>query len=82
LQHENGMDLAGRIERLANNADQETDNGNILSISVGQAFYPADGSDAEQLLAEADRRMYAIKNAHHAASDRVMATVAGLGVGH
>jgi hypothetical protein len=30
----------------------------ILSLSVGQAVYPEDGRDAEELLAEADRRMY------------------------
>jgi GGDEF domain-containing protein len=35
-------------------------------VSIGQAFYPADGTNAEHLLAEADRRMYAVKNSHHA----------------
>jgi diguanylate cyclase (GGDEF)-like protein len=29
-----------------------------LSLSVGVARFPADGADAEELLAEADRRMY------------------------
>ena len=33
----------------------------IVSLSVGEAFYPRDGLDAEQLLAEADRRMYKAK---------------------
>ena len=37
-----------------------------LSISIGQAFYPADGGSAEDLLAEADRRMYNVKRVHHA----------------
>jgi diguanylate cyclase (GGDEF)-like protein/putative nucleotidyltransferase with HDIG domain len=32
-----------------------------LSASIGIASYPYDGSDAEQLLAEADRRMYVEK---------------------
>ncbi|HJT89335.1 MAG TPA: HD domain-containing phosphohydrolase [Bryobacteraceae bacterium] len=32
-----------------------------LTMSVGEAFFPEDGGDAEQLLAEADRRMYAAK---------------------
>jgi diguanylate cyclase (GGDEF)-like protein len=32
-----------------------------LSMSVGAAIFPADGTDAEQLLAEADRRMYQAK---------------------
>jgi diguanylate cyclase (GGDEF)-like protein len=35
-----------------------------VSISVGAALYPKDGSDADQLLAEADRRMYKAKQAH------------------
>jgi diguanylate cyclase (GGDEF)-like protein/putative nucleotidyltransferase with HDIG domain len=33
----------------------------LLTASVGVANYPGDGSDAEQLLAEADRRMYTQK---------------------
>jgi GGDEF domain-containing protein len=37
----------------------------LLSSSVGAAVYPRDGSDAEQLLAEADRRMYAAKQSHY-----------------
>lgn len=32
-----------------------------LSLSVGSACWPQDGDDAEQLLAEADRRMYQVK---------------------
>jgi diguanylate cyclase (GGDEF)-like protein/putative nucleotidyltransferase with HDIG domain len=35
----------------------------ILTASVGVAHFPVDGSDAEQLLAEADRRMYKEKRA-------------------
>jgi diguanylate cyclase (GGDEF)-like protein/putative nucleotidyltransferase with HDIG domain len=34
-----------------------------VSLSVGAASYPSDGSDADQLLAEADRRMYKSKQA-------------------
>jgi GGDEF domain-containing protein len=33
---------------------------------VGMAFCPEDGSDVERLLAEADRRMYSMKQRHHA----------------
>jgi len=32
-----------------------------VSISIGEAYYPEDGSDAEELLAEADKRMYKAK---------------------
>jgi diguanylate cyclase (GGDEF)-like protein/putative nucleotidyltransferase with HDIG domain len=38
----------------------------ILSISVGEAYYPKDGKDAEQLLVEADRRMYRSKRRNKA----------------
>jgi diguanylate cyclase (GGDEF)-like protein len=34
----------------------------LLTVSAGVAHYPADGTDAEQLLAEADRRMYKQKH--------------------
>lgn len=32
-----------------------------MTMSIGEAFYPQDGTDADQLLAEADRRMYRSK---------------------
>jgi diguanylate cyclase (GGDEF)-like protein len=35
--------------------------GHVVSISIGQAHYPEDGVDAEDLLAHADRRMYQAK---------------------
>jgi len=40
-------------------------NEDIVSISVGDASYPQDGSDAERLLAAADKRMYQVKQQHH-----------------
>ncbi len=39
----------------------------LLSISIGVAHFMIDGNDAEQLLAEADRRMYKEKQTHHPA---------------
>jgi len=38
----------------------------VTALSVGVAFCPEDGFDVEALLAEADRRMYSVKQAHHA----------------
>jgi diguanylate cyclase (GGDEF)-like protein len=35
-----------------------------LSLSIGEASFPSDGQDAEQLLAEADRKMYKTKERH------------------
>ena len=43
-----------------------------LSLSVGVAMYPEDGSDSEQLLAEADRRMYKSKRARHKVTPRAV----------
>jgi diguanylate cyclase (GGDEF)-like protein len=54
-------DLRVRIAELANIGAQAAVVG--LTMSVGEAFYPEDGEDAEQLLAEADRRMYTTKQA-------------------
>ena len=46
------------LRELARNAGREVCNEDILSLSIGRAVYPEDGLDAEELLAEADRRMY------------------------
>ncbi|HTQ54771.1 MAG TPA: HD domain-containing phosphohydrolase [Bryobacteraceae bacterium] len=35
--------------------------GGGVSLSLGEAYFPDDGTDAEELLAEADRRMYKTK---------------------
>jgi GGDEF domain-containing protein len=35
-----------------------------LGVSIGEAYYPADSGEAEGLLAEADRRMYKVKQNH------------------
>src|SRR5271167_3912024 len=49
---------AYQLRELAKQAGFEVCAEEILSLSVGQAMYPEDGKDAEELLAEADRRMY------------------------
>ena len=49
---------AGQLRELARQAGVEVCAEDILSLSVGQANFPEDGKDAEELLAEADRRMY------------------------
>jgi diguanylate cyclase (GGDEF)-like protein len=38
--------------------------GELLTVSTGTACFPPDGSDAEAILAQADRRMYAEKSTH------------------
>src|ERR1700685_1169224 len=49
---------AEQLRTLAQQAGFDVCGEQILSLSIGQAIYPQDGADAEQLLAEADRRMY------------------------
>jgi len=38
----------------------------LITLSVGMASCPDDGFEVERLLAEADRRMYSMKQIHHA----------------
>jgi len=61
---------AEQLRVLAKQAGAEVCGEEILSLSVGQAVYPEDGKDAEQLLAEADRRMYLEKQKQLAYKDR------------
>ena len=61
---------------LAREAGRQVCGHNFLSLSVGCAFYPEAGSDAEQLLTEADRRMYTKKQAQHERADRMQGLTA------
>jgi diguanylate cyclase (GGDEF)-like protein/putative nucleotidyltransferase with HDIG domain len=61
---------ADQLRGLAKQAGVEVCAEDILSLSVGQAVYPDDGKDAEELLAEADRRMYMEKQRHPAHKNR------------
>jgi diguanylate cyclase (GGDEF)-like protein/putative nucleotidyltransferase with HDIG domain len=61
---------AAQLQALAKQAGAEVCGEEILSLSVGRAVYPADGEDAEKLLAEADRRMYLEKQKHLSYKDR------------
>jgi GGDEF domain-containing protein len=53
------------LNELAVEAGREVCGEDLLSLSVGTAYFYEDGMDAEQLLAEADRRMYIVKQIHH-----------------
>ena len=56
---------AAIFSELAREAGREVCGKDLLSLSLGAAFYPQDGEDTEKLLAEADRRMYSAKQRHH-----------------
>ena len=65
-----------RVDQLANmvvEQGQILTGEKVVSLSVGQANYPGDGTKAEEILAEADRRMYAMKETHHSMSRSLLA---------
>jgi diguanylate cyclase (GGDEF)-like protein/putative nucleotidyltransferase with HDIG domain len=63
-----------QIRPLARQAGFDVCHEDMLSLSVGMAVSPADGSDAEQLLTEADRRMYLEKQKQPAQKDQRLHT--------
>ncbi len=50
-----------RLRIITAEAGHDVCGTDTLSLSVGHAIFPDDGSDADQLLSEADRRMYIAK---------------------
>jgi diguanylate cyclase (GGDEF)-like protein/putative nucleotidyltransferase with HDIG domain len=66
LPRASAFDLEGRknqLRTIVSGMCREMFAGELLGVSIGAASYPQDGTDAEQLLAEADRRMYTEKRA-------------------
>jgi diguanylate cyclase (GGDEF)-like protein/putative nucleotidyltransferase with HDIG domain len=51
-----------RLKAITADAGLEINEQAMLGVSIGLAMYPEDGTDAEQLLSEADRRMYIAKH--------------------
>jgi diguanylate cyclase (GGDEF)-like protein len=60
------QDKADRLNRAAIESGRHVCGRDLITLSVGMAFCPDDGIDVERLLAEADRRMYSMKQVHHA----------------
>jgi diguanylate cyclase (GGDEF)-like protein/putative nucleotidyltransferase with HDIG domain len=56
---------AERINSFATAAGKEVCGTDLLSVSIGSAFSSPEQMNPEQLLAEADRRMYSVKRQHH-----------------
>jgi diguanylate cyclase (GGDEF)-like protein/putative nucleotidyltransferase with HDIG domain len=61
---------AEQMRELAHQAGKEVCNEEILSLSVGNAVFPEDGTDAEKLLSEADKRMYLQKQSQATQKNR------------
>jgi diguanylate cyclase (GGDEF)-like protein/putative nucleotidyltransferase with HDIG domain len=66
LSAEGVQEKTSRLNQAAIEAGRHTCGRDVITLSVGTAFCPQDGYDVEALLAEADRRMYAVKQTHHA----------------
>src|SRR4051794_26815673 len=66
LTPEAAQEKADRLNRAAIESGRHVCGRNLITLSVGMAFCPEDGVDVERLLAEADRRMYSMKQVHHA----------------
>jgi len=68
LTGEAATEKAERLNQAAIEAGRHVCGRDVITLSVGTAFCPEDGFDVERLLAEADRRMYSMKQIHHAAA--------------
>ena len=68
LTAEAAKEKAERLNQAAVESGRHVCGRDVITLSVGMAFCPEDGSDVERLLAEADRRMYSMKQIHHAAA--------------
>jgi diguanylate cyclase (GGDEF)-like protein/putative nucleotidyltransferase with HDIG domain len=66
LTAEAAVEKAIRLNQAAIEAGRQTCGREVITLSVGTVFCPEDGYDVEALLAEADRRMYSVKQVHHA----------------
>jgi len=66
LTPEAALEKAERLNQAAIEAGLQTCGRQVTTLSVGTSFCPEDGHDVEALLAEADRRMYNVKQTHHA----------------
>lgn len=72
---------SARLLSLAREAGRQVCGHDFLSVSLGCAFHSESHADAEHLLAEADRRMYIVKQAQHeraASMDRSSAILAAV----
>jgi diguanylate cyclase (GGDEF)-like protein/putative nucleotidyltransferase with HDIG domain len=66
LTAEAAKEKADRLNQAAIESGRHVCGREVITLSVGMAFCPDDGFDVERLLAEADRRMYSMKQIHHA----------------
>src|SRR5258707_69799 len=64
-------EMEGRLSRAVQEASRSSWAEMVVTVSVGSAFYPDDGVCGEELLSEADRRMYEVKEKHYSRIESV-----------
>jgi diguanylate cyclase (GGDEF)-like protein len=62
---ENVGEMQKRLARAVEEASRSACPEMVVTVSVGCSFYPEDGSSGEDLLSEADRNMYEVKEKHY-----------------
>jgi diguanylate cyclase (GGDEF)-like protein/putative nucleotidyltransferase with HDIG domain len=62
---------SGILNELVSEVGRQVCKADFLRLSVGASYYPDDGSNAEELLAIADMRMYEVKRQHHGEGNSV-----------
>jgi len=69
LKPDNALPKVEVAIEIATRSGREVCGEDVIPLSAGLAVYPDDGEDPEELLAEADRRMYVMKQQHHRQKD-------------
>ena len=67
---------SAHLASLAREAGRQVCGHDFLSVSIGCVFYPDAGTDAEQLLTEADRKMYIVKEVQHQRAEQMQSVAA------
>jgi len=65
LAKDGAEELKPRLELAVEEASKSICGATVVTASIGCAFYPKDGTTAEELLSEADRRMYESKETYY-----------------
>jgi diguanylate cyclase (GGDEF)-like protein/putative nucleotidyltransferase with HDIG domain len=68
-------EVHARLSRAVQEASRSVCPEMIVSVSVGSSFYPTDGATGEELLSEADRSMYDVKEKHYSKTELIPSDV-------
>ena len=71
LTKDNVAEMHKRLSQAVEEASRSACPEMTVSVSVGSSFYPADGATGEELLSEADRSMYEVKEKHYSKAEIV-----------